>query len=701
MNLKTTLKNSFFWVLTMLYFCVSQAQSISVEAGDLQQEIEFIGADFERSQNFVQKATNSDKIIDWAFKDIGFNICRVAYDKVQKTENYKFEVEGNNIGATGTYVQWQLLDAGNGVFYIQNVGSNTHLQCLSTKTEDNEANLVFARPARSCTGSWCKWEFIESVTNPGYYNIRSVGLNKYLQCTLDPTTNSGYAIRAVDVNVINAEDSAALWSTTQQGNSAARIFIDNKEFQKRLRYTDMDEVMENMAFYNDAIKTMKAIKAAKPDVKFLATMRSDYNGYNSDNRNNLPEYIYNYSCVEANEAGNCIRTLGNKSFNTDAFGIFLADYLELMHNNGVTISYLATAKEWSVVTPQRSHETYVKLTSECANRGIPLPEIIAPASWSLSQGVSYANEVASLGYEDEYHSFSSHNLNSQGQLFDDFSNAAAAIGKKAWNDESSAGGGSRTSGVNPDISLAINAYIEKTEQYKGGLVGECFFEINSRGVNSETRTIYFRNNTEAKRLRSYYIMKGFANGVLGKSYVNSTVSSIPGVHTMAFVLDGEFILVVVNDNESDINEVPVTLNNFQIDGDVQVATWTNTSLDEGDLDIIIKENPNSFKVNLKAKSVNIYSKTGGIGLSTENKAQNTPVNIYPNPISNGDIHIEIDNSFFQEQVTYSIIDLSGRILNQGTLDNTKRINFNSHLSGIYLLKLKSQSLDRTFKVVKK
>jgi hypothetical protein len=701
MNLKITLKKRFFLILTMLCFCVSHTQSISVEAGDLQQEIEFIGADFERSQNFVQKATNPDEIIEWAFKDIDFNICRVAYDKIQKTENYKFEVEGNNIGATGTYVQWQLLDAGNGVFYIQNVGSNTHLQCLDTKTEDNEANLVYARPARSCTGSWCKWEFVESETNSGYYNIRSVGLNKYLQCTLDSSSNSGYAIRAVDVNATNAEDSASLWSTSQQESSETRIFIDNKEFQKRLRYTDIDEVVENMVFYNDAIKTMKAIKAAKPDVKFLATMRSDYNGYNSDNRNNLPEYIYNYSCVEANEAGSCIRTLGNKSFNTDAFGIFLADYLELMHNNGVTISYLATAKEWSVVTAQRSHDTYVKLVSECASRSIPLPEIIAPASWSLSQGVSYANEVASLGYQDEYHSFSSHNLNSQDQLFSDFSNASAAIGKKAWNDESSAGGGSRTSGVNPDISLALNAYIEKTEQYKGGLVGECFFEINSRGVNSETRTIYFRNNTEAKRLRSYYIMKDFANGVLGKSYVNSTVSSISGVHTMAFVLDGEFTLVVVNDNDSDINEVPITLNNFQIDGDIQVSTWTNTSLDEGDIDVIIKENTNSFNVNLKAKSINIYSKTQSVTLSTEKRILNNSINIFPNPLPHDVIHVTIANASLEERVAYKIMDLSGRVVSKGILNQDKKVNMASYLKGIYILNLEYNSINRTFKIVKK
>ncbi|WP_372756113.1 T9SS type A sorting domain-containing protein [Mariniflexile sp.] len=676
------------------------AQSITVNTANVKQKIEFVGADFERSQNFVQKALNPDDIIEWAFKDINFNICRVAYDKVQKTENYKFEVEANNISGTGTYVQWQLIDAGNGYYYIKNVASNTNLQCIDTKTVDNGGNLVYSRPASSCTGSWCKWELVESTISPGYYNIRNVGLNKYLQCTSDVSANTGLFVRAVDVNIANSENDAALWSISQQGNSTTTIFIDNKGFQKRLRYTDIDEVVENMAFYDDAILTMKAIKAANPDVKFLATMRSDYNGYNSDNRNNLPEYIYNYSCVEANEEGKCIRTLGNSAFNTDAFGIFLADYLELMHTNGLTISYLATAKEWTVVTAQRSHDTYLKLVSECANRGIPVPEIIAPASWSLSQGINYANQVADLGFQDEYHSFSSHNLNSQDELFSDFANAASAIGKKAWNDESSAGGGSRTQGVNPDLSLAIDAYIEKTKQYEGGLVGECFFEINSRGVDSETRTIYFKNNTEAKRLRSYYIMKDFANNIVDKNYIQSTISSLTNVHTMAFGSDHRFTLVVINDGESDINNLPIHFNNVQLNGNIQESSWVNTSNDEGDKRVIIKENASSFKTDIRAKSINIYTINDTSSLSANSSIVKNAATIYPNPVSDDLIQVAIDDSYFNETVVFSISDLSGRIVKKGILEKTKTINIGKLSKEIYLLKLEFKSIKQTFKIAK-
>ncbi|MCG1035818.1 T9SS type A sorting domain-containing protein [Polaribacter sargassicola] len=697
MNLKITIQ-----FCCLLFITKLTAQSITIDAGNLKQKIEFIGADYERSQNFVQKATNPEEIIDWAFKDINFNIARVAYDKIQKTENYKFEVEANNITATGTYVQWQLLDDENGFVYIQNVGSNTHLQTTNEILEDGSGNRVFSRPARSCTGSWCKWKMIESETNPGFYNIRNVGLNKYLFCTSDPSVNSGLFIKSVEVNNANALDEASLWSISQQGTSETKIFIDNKKFQKRLRYTDVDEVVENMAFYNDAIKTMQTIKNVNPDVKFLATMRSDYNGYNSDNRNNLPEYIYNYSCVEADEDGKCIRTLGNKSFNTDAFGVFLADYLELMHNNGVTISYLATAKEWtSVVTAQRSHDTYQKLVSECANRNIPLPQIIGPASWSLSQGISYVNNVSTLGFKDEYHSFSSHNLNSQDDLFDDFFNAANSVGKKAWDDESSAGGGSRTSGVNPDISLALAAYKEKTELYKGGLFGECFFEVNSRGVNSETRTIYFKNNTEAKRLRSYYIMKDFANATINKNYVETTHLSLTDVYTMAFVLNDKFTLVVVNDAEQDVSDVTINLNNFQLNANINKITWTNDLADEGEQTSIVKENLNSFKTDIKSKSISIYTIDESTLSSSKQINENETINIFPNPSKNNYLNIDINDTYlYEEDVVFSIADSRGRIVKEGFLEKDKQINVNNFSKGVYYLILRFKNYKKTLKLIR-
>ena len=192
------------------------------------------------------------------------------------------------------------------------------------------------------------------------------------------------------------------------------------------------------------------------------------------------------------------------------------------------------------------------------------------------------------------------------------------------------------------------------------MIGECFFEINSRGENSETRTIYFTNNTEAKRLRSNYVMKEFANGVLNKNYIEATVSSLTDVHTMAFVLDGEFVLVVINDNENSISNVPINLNGLHLVNDVQEFSWSNTLLDEGAQSIITKENANLFKVNLSPKSINIYTPYVDNSLSAEIINNKKAINVFPIPISDDIIHVTVIN--FQDNITFLIIDLSNRVV---------------------------------------
>ena len=81
----------------------------------------------------------------------------------------------------------------------------------------------------------------------------------------------------------------------------------------------------------------------------------------------------------------------------------------------------------------------------------------------------------------------------------------------AWFDESSAGAGGPTAGVEVAITTPLSAYAERCSFYSQGIEGEAFFEIWSRGVNNETRAVYFKNGANGVRLRGYYIMKLFAN----------------------------------------------------------------------------------------------------------------------------------------------------------------------------------------------
>ncbi|MCG8578672.1 MAG: hypothetical protein MI866_02070 [Bacteroidales bacterium] len=383
-------------------------------------------------------------------------------------------------------------------------------------------------------------------------------------------------------NAANPQEIAD-WCYKDIDNVVCRVSYDKKQ--------ELVEGTTNFSFYNNAIESMKMVKAANPDVKFWATMKSDYNGYN--NENNLPDWICNYKPTTW--------------FNTNKYGTFLADYLELMNNNGVPISYISVSKEWSVITVDRAHQIIQKINSECNSRGIPQPQYMSPASWGVSQGISYVESVGNkAGYVDMYAGFSSHNLNNQPHLWDEFVNACSNLSKPAYCDESGTGGGGRTNGEEPEtLDALLNAYSEKATMYAAGLQGELMFEPWSRGVNSETRTIYFTSGQEGKRMRSYYIMKQFANHISGRNYLSSYSSGVPGVEIMSFGNDQEIALWLINTSSTEYSELDVNISNTRINGKVYQYNWDINSKIQGEAGILEPNVFKNFTCNLKAKSINL------------------------------------------------------------------------------------------------
>ena len=128
-------------------------------------------------------------------------------------------------------------------------------------------------------------------------------------------------------------------------------------------------------------------------------------------------------------------------------------------------------------------------------------------------------------------------------------------------DETGTGSGGRTNGEEPEtLAALLDAYQEKTEYYKDGIQGEILFEPFSRGVNSETRAIYFKKEEQAKRMRSYYVMQTFVNGIAGKDmyYVPAHIYNVkPEVHVMAFVNDDELFLALINRSQDDLEGLSV------------------------------------------------------------------------------------------------------------------------------------------------
>lgn len=355
------------------------------------------------------------------------------------------------------------------------------------------------------------------------------------------------------------------------------------------KHQELVEGTKNWDFYTKQVATMKQIKTVSPNIKFFATMRTDYDGFGNDN--NMPDWIVDY---------------GTKKINIEKYAVFLADYLEFMEKQGLAIHTMSITKEWaSFVNPKSSDAIASALRGECKKRGVAMPLISEQGFWSISQGLKFLDGVAKLGTQDQYASFCSHDYKKEGrEKWSVIVDKANALGKKLYNDEFSTGSGAATHGVEPPMAKPIGVYINKAEAYKAGISGEIFFEIWSRGINRETRAIYYPSKGTGRRLRGYYIMKQFANNVLNHTYVTSSVNKVPDVWTMAFRKNDKMVLWVINKSKTGYN-LPIKIRPSAIITDVKAHYWTNHTPIEG-LATSYGVAKNTFVPKIEGESINCY-----------------------------------------------------------------------------------------------
>lgn len=367
----------------------------------------------------------------------------------------------------------------------------------------------------------------------------------------------------------------------------------------RMQYDKNQEITEgvkNFAFYNGTVQSMKDIKAVNPSIKFFATMRSDYDGFNQGDTNNLPTWIYNRQ---------------TQILNVPKYGKFLADYVEYMSQQGVPVRYISSAKEWTgVVKPDSAVKVIAIMKAELQQRSIAVPEIIDPAAWGIGQGINYISRIIQLGQTAQVAGWCTHNYNpDETKTYAEYNTAVLSTGKPWYQDETSAGGSGRftPAGINPPIENTIDAYKEKVSIYNAGAAGEVFFELWSRGVNAESRSIYFTNNGTGERRRAYYIMKEFASGAVDAWYIPVSFLNSNNVSGMAFKKGNQLMVVLLNEGSNAIGEFKLSFSNGTVKtaGKVQ---WTNTFADTGEkISLLTAEQGKALTTAIAAKSITIFN----------------------------------------------------------------------------------------------
>ncbi|MDF7802065.1 Ig-like domain-containing protein, partial [Pontiellaceae bacterium B1224] len=444
-------------VVGLMGAALSRGQSITVNVADLQQTIDMMGGDMERSASAVQNASNTDQIIQWGFEDINFDTCRVQYDKNQ----------------------------------------------------------------------------------------------------------------------------------------------------------EISEGTKNWAIYAKQVLSMQQIKAVNPDIKFFATLRSDYDGFGDEN--NLPDWICDYD---------------SKDVDAEKYGAFLADYVEYMDQQGVSITYLSIVKEWASFMPAGvADDVIASLQRELSARGVAMPLICDQGFWSISAGINYVNAVTSLGTKDLYWGFCSHDYTGMGLSgWTDLEALSSALGKPLYNDETSSGGHAATAGEELGIASPVAKFAGRCDMYAAGLKGEIFFELWSRGLNNETRPIYFTSGGSGQRLRAYYIIKHFSNNAVDSTYITTETESLTDVKTMAFRKGDQIALWVINKSDTDYADVPISLNGSTLRDYVNDMCWTSntTIIGESSASFVSGD---QFTDTIPAQSLNCYLFDVGPGVNPLSYAESFEIGL--------------------------------------------------------------------------
>lgn len=300
------------------------------------------------------------------------------------------------------------------------------------------------------------------------------------------------------------------------------------------------------------------------------------------------------------------------ALNVNKYARFLADYLKHMSDNDVPISVLSVAKEWTQVFNARTELNVIialtNLLKTNAYSGTPTPDFSGPSTWGVRGASRFIEDMIGLGNLYRYNGISTHSYDSRSEAdWATLVQRANGRGQPVWHTESSISAGGRFDGAEPPISSPINTLLQHSAWYRQGVQGELFFENWSRGVDSETRAVYFTNGTAGKRLRAYYIVKQFANHAADGNYISSTKAGMNDAEVMSFKVGNKLIDWIINPTDSNLTDVTVNIGGATIsDSQISRLAWAHWTSAGGYSSIESRQNDTQFTTGIGANAIASY-----------------------------------------------------------------------------------------------
>ncbi len=392
------------------------------------------------------------------------------------------------------------------------------------------------------------------------------------------------------------KDLVSKWSVADNDIDFIRVAINNAY--------ELTEGDYNISAYtNKIIPMMQDMKDANPNIKFFASPRPLDEAMDNVAWQPYPQWITGSTGSNS-----------NFSFNWEKCAEYLVRYIELMHSYGFEISYLDITNEWNYVTPTHVRDIAEYLEDDLARKGLTMPKVIAPSTWSYAQGASWLNNVNTTRRRDAIDIVASHNTDPGGsaEAFVERAHDILGTEKEIWNTELH--DWKSTSGYNEVLTFSY--MMEAINAGFSGLTG--WLAI---GTKNQGHCYILNPSGTPSRNVKYFIFNKLTNtSHRGQALDIETPNELS--HTTALIKDNLLTVWAVNPNNTDVN-ISIDLTDYTSTNQQVIRTYWNTNSNiEGIVSTYTTTNASSINGTVPAGSLSCFE----IPLDTD-----TPVTFTPDP----------------------------------------------------------------------
>lgn len=448
------------------------------------------------------------------------------------------------------------------------------------------------------------------------------------------------------------------------------------------------------------VKTLEAMTESmkiNPDFEFLGTPGDIAGAYSAEEKVALWGHVENTPWspyplwvqewddtgrTKTMEDGTVVPIFDKGAFHQDKLLKYYADQLKFMHSKGFKIKYMDLSNEQTIITPAIAKYVYDNLPAQLAP-GVEMPILVAPSTWSVQGGINWLNAVDKSKNENlSFGAVSVHNTGGSGS-FEEFGSAAQEMGKEAWNTEMHEWIGT----IPYDEIMNSSVFFDHMRGGFSGIFTWLFY--GSSGGRPHSMINAHWSNGKIDKTTKYEIFKQVVNNSNGGNYVEIS-RPYSSTHVSAFEKDGVLSVWMLNKSQRDLTDALFKFENWMIaDKSIEVTKWHKDLPIEGEKSSFVNTTGEEFTYDIEGETLCFFKIDTNKGASINNIAPEHIDLRITQDIATGSVLIENKNILEDnKQLSYSVVDAEGRIIERGTLvDNcaqTKNLK-----SGFYIVSVVS------------